>query len=313
MTMKDPKATAPDGRARTGRLSLLIRWGRAFVGSGLACAFSLLATQGVTAAQVRIGTVRAIISDASGALVPGATVDLENLLTGFRARSTTSDQGQCSFDNVPFDSFSLRITAPSFKAVLRSIKVDSNIPVEVAIKLEAAGATESVTVDSGGELVAADSSSTQTRITERTIDTTPGATDNGKLQRVIATVPGVVAENDGLLHVRAVDDGILYVIDGVPAPDRIDAVNASSVNIDAIQSITVLTGNIPAEFGGRSAAVVIVQPKSGIDLPMTGSISASAAASMRRKARQPSREASTSNWVIICQRLATERTGSCLR
>jgi hypothetical protein len=244
-----------------------------------AAAFWLSSSIGLSsanaAAQIRIGTVRATVSDGSGAILPGVTVSLENQVTGFHARATTSDRGDCSFDNVPYDSYSLHVTAPGFKPYGHRITVDSNLPFNLEVRLDATGAVESVTVDSGGELVAADSSSTQVQITQRTISTTPGATDNGKLQHIIATTPGVVPENDGLLHIRAVDDGILYVIDGIPAPDRIDAVNASPVNIEAIQSITVLTGNIPAEFGGRSAAVVIVQPKSGIDLPTTGSVSGS--------------------------------------
>ena len=226
-------------------------------------------------AQIRIGTIRVTVTDASGAALPGATVVLKNLVTGFKARAVSGDRGQCSFDNVPFDSYSMRVSGQGFQTAIKTVTVDSNIPVDSAVKLEVAGAVESVTVDSGGEIVSADTSSTETRISQRTIETTPGATDNGKLQRIIATAPGVVPENDGLLHVRAVDDGILYVVDGIPAPDRIDTVYATPRDVDAIESITVLTGNIPAEFGGRDAAVVIVQPKSGIDLPTSGSISQS--------------------------------------
>jgi len=239
----------------------------------LASASFLVLLSVAVAAQIRIGTLRATISDSSGAQLPGAAVTLENSLTGFHAKAVTNDHGECAFDNVPFGSYSLHTNAVGFKPEVRSITVDSNVPLNLEIRLDPAGAVESITVDSGGELGAADSSSTQTQITARTIDTIPGATNTGKLQQIIATVPGAVPENDGLVHIRAVDDGILYVIDGVPAPDRIDAVNQSPRDIDAIQSITVLTGNIPAEFGGRSGAVVIIQPKSGIDHPTTGSIS----------------------------------------
>ena len=68
------------------------------------------------------------------------------------------------------------------------------------------------------------------------------------------------------------DDGILYVIDGIPIVDRLDAVSASPIDTGTINSMQVITGNIPAEFGGRAAAVVIVHPKSGIDSPLVGEI-----------------------------------------
>src|SRR6185503_4990737 len=81
---------------------------------------------------------------------------------------------------------------------------------------------------------------------------------------------------NGLLHVRGVDDGILYVIDGIPTVDRLDAVSASNFDTEMIRSLNVITGNLPAEFGGRSGAVVQIQPRSGIDAPWFASTGLSA-------------------------------------
>ena len=93
---------------------------------------------------------------------------------------------------------------------------------------------------------------------------------NRQLQKVIATAPGWRLENDGLLHVRGVDDGILYVLDGVPVTDRIDVVSANAYDMETVRSVNIITGGIPAEFGGRSGAVVAIQSKSTIGTPLTG-------------------------------------------
>jgi outer membrane receptor protein involved in Fe transport len=74
------------------------------------------------------------------------------------------------------------------------------------------------------------------------------------------------------LHIRGVDDGMLFVIDGVPVADRLDRVFASGLDPETISSMSVLTGNIPAEFGGRSGAVIVVQPKSGIARSLSGTL-----------------------------------------
>src|SRR5262249_56845953 len=84
------------------------------------------------------------------------------------------------------------------------------------------------------------------------------------VQELIATTPGMATENNGLVHIRGVDDGALYVVDGIPITDRLDAVSASSFDTDTINTLQVITGNVPAEFGGRNGGVVIIQPKSGI-------------------------------------------------
>jgi hypothetical protein len=221
--------------------------------------------------QIQTGAIKGTVTDQTGAALAGARIVLDNPITGFQSEAATDVQGAFVFDNVTFDSYRLRAIATGFRSIVQTVSVRSNIPLAIDIKLAAAGASESVVVEPRDQLVEPDSASTETDIDETFIRHLPGTTGNRRLQQVIATTPGWATENDGLLHIRGVDDGILYVIGGVPTSDRIDSVMASGPGIDTIRSINVMTGNIPAEFGGRSGAVVSIQPKSGIDLPTTGS------------------------------------------
>lgn len=232
-----------------------------------------LVTAGNAWAQIQIGTIKGTVSDPAGAFMTGARVTLTNPVTGYRNATVTGKQGEFTFDNVPFDSYILRLEAAGFQHSSQSVSVRSNIPVVFDLKLSVAGANESVTVQSGGALVEPSSSGTETRVDESLIRRVPGgANRSSQLQRVVATTPGWRLENDGLLHVRGVDDGVLYVFDGVPVTDRLDVASASAYDTDAIRSLNVITGNIPAEFGGRSGAVVAVQSKSGVGSPFTGSL-----------------------------------------
>jgi hypothetical protein len=221
--------------------------------------------------QIQTGTIKGTVTDSTGAALAGVKVILDNSITGFKSEATTDGQGAFVFDNVPYDSYRLSATASGFQSVAQLVSVRSNIPVAIDIKISAAGISESVNVDPREQLVEPDSSSTETDLDQQFIAHLPGATGNRRLQQVVATTPGWATENNGLLHIRGVDDGILYVIDGVPTSDRIDSVMAAGFDADTIRSANVTTGNIPAEFGGRSGAVVSIQPKSGIDLPTTGS------------------------------------------
>jgi TonB dependent receptor-like, beta-barrel len=110
----------------------------------------------------------------------------------------------------------------------------------------------------------------ETVIDEGLIQFVPKVVRRDPLQALVSSTPGWNTENDGLMHVRGVDDGTLYVVGGVPTPDRVDGLFAGSFNTEAITSLDVITGNIPAEYGDRSGAVVVVQPKSGIGTPLTG-------------------------------------------
>lgn len=240
----------------------------------LKAAFYVLLASTQSWAQIQIGTVRGSVTDFTSAALPGAVVTLENSVTGYRNQATANDRGEFVFNNVPFDSYVLRVRSPGFQETAQAVRVRSNLPITLDVRMSVAGASEAVTVEAGEKLVEADSSSTETDLDETFIKRSPGAVRANQLQRLIATTPGWFAEDNGLLHVRGVDDGIVYVVDGIPIIGRLDALSASAFDTEMARSINVLTGNIPAEFGGRSGAVITIQPRSGIDTPFAASISA---------------------------------------
>ena len=222
--------------------------------------------------QIQHGTVSGVVSDQSGALIAKAVVRLDHAVAGQGHQLVTGDTGEFVFNNVPFDQYTLRVMAGGFDVATAPVVVRSNVPVRVEIRLTVAGAKTSVDVGSHESLIERSSSSSATTIGERSIRHAPRTSRNRLLQELVATSPGSATENNGLIHIRGVDDGILYVIDGVPIGDRLDAVSASPIDTDTINSMQVITGNIPAEFGGRSAAVVIINPRSGIDSPLVGDL-----------------------------------------
>ena len=220
------------------------------------------------AAQIQIGTVGIKLTDSSGAVVQGATASLTNRLTGYRRSILTDKNGYAVFNNVPFNDYQLSIEATSFQPAVKSVSVTSNLPVEINLQLAVRGAAETVEVQADSGLLQRTSASTKVTLDETSIGRAPGTSRS--VQQIISTLPGWASENDGLLHIRGVDDGVLFVIDGVPIADRSDRTSASGFDDQMINSMTVLTGNLPAEFGGKSGAVVTIQPESRIGLPFTG-------------------------------------------
>ena len=233
----------------------------------------LLFHAATSSAQIQIGTVKGAVTDPTAALVPAAEITLNNPVTGYQISTTTGTRGEFVFNNVPFGAYTIRAKADGFQPTTSTISVRSNIPVLVAIRLSVAGVTETINIASAETLVDTGSSGTSTTVDESFIQRSTASSANRQLQKTIATTAGWRAENDGLLHVRGVDDGILYVVDGVPVTDRLDVVSGNAYNTETIRSLNVITGNIPAEFGGRSGAVVTIQSKSSIGTPLTGGLS----------------------------------------
>ncbi len=188
---------------------------------------------------------------------------------GFTAKLQPISGGRFRFNNLPFDPYLLQVEAPNFQVWKGPVRVRSNLRVEVEAILSLTTTTQSIRVE---ELVEADSQGLETDLDQTFIERQPGAQPSAGLQEVIATVPGWSSENNGLLHVRGVDDGFLFLIDGFPLSDRTDRLFAGSPQTEMIQSMQVINGHLPVEYGYASGAVIHVTPKSGIDRPLGGSV-----------------------------------------
>ena len=226
-----------------------------------------------TNAQIQIGTIRGAVVDENEAAIRGANVRLTNAVSGFESVAVTDEKGEFVFNNLPLAGYALAVAADGFAAENLPAAVRSNIPFSVQIKLRVAGANADVEVTEGGELVDRFSASTETRIDESRIERTANTLRGNGLQRLAATVAGATTQNNGLIHIRGVDNGLLYVVDGVPTADRVDAVSGSSFDADDIRSFNAITGNFPAEFGGRNGTVIQIQPKSGYGERLFGGFS----------------------------------------
>src|SRR6476469_965447 len=87
-----------------------------------ACAVSVLA-QGLTA-----GTVTGTVTDPNGAVVPNATVALENAVTGYNRSMTTGADGAFRFDNVPFNNYVYSASASGCAGVRGNINIRTSVP-----------------------------------------------------------------------------------------------------------------------------------------------------------------------------------------
>ena len=221
---------------------------------------------------MEIGRISGTVTDSSGARVSKAQISLESPLSGRRTQTLSGDQGQFQFENVPYGAYVVRVSVIGFNSSATEINVRSNVPVRMAVKLVISTNKVDLTVETP-DVLQHETPRTETVIDENYIKLAPTVVRRDQLQALVSTTPGWNTENDGLMHIRGVDDGTLYVVGGVPTPDRVDGLFAGSFNTDAITSLDIITGNIPAEFGDRSGAVVIVQPKSGLGTPLAGTLS----------------------------------------
>ena len=87
-----------------------------------------------------------VVADPSGAVVPGATVEIHNPVSEFSRSTTTDSTGRFSFANVPFNPYHLRVNVTGFAAYSQDVDVRSAVPLALKITLQIAGSSENVMV-----------------------------------------------------------------------------------------------------------------------------------------------------------------------
>jgi outer membrane receptor protein involved in Fe transport len=128
-------------------------------------------------------------------------------------------------------------------------------------------AVESITVTAEKLAAARNGIQTQTgastyTITAKDIQAQPGG-DNAQLNSVILQMPGVAQDSFGQLHVRGEHNGLQYRLNGIILPEGI-SVFGQTLDPRLAQSVRLITGALPAEYGLRTAGIVDIQTKSGV-------------------------------------------------
>jgi outer membrane receptor protein involved in Fe transport len=125
-------------------------------------------------------------------------------------------------------------------------------------------------LDEARNSLSPDTGSSQYVITAKDIQALPLG-DSTPMNQVLLQAPGVVQDSYGQLHVRGDHANLQYRIDGVMIPESISGFG-QTLDPRTIQSVTLLDGALPAQYGERTAAVVDINTKSGSDLANGGSV-----------------------------------------
>jgi Carboxypeptidase regulatory-like domain/TonB-dependent Receptor Plug Domain len=228
------------------------------------CVLCLMAVAVRTSAQTgSSGTIGGTVTDPSGAVVAKATVTIHNPVSGYAQTATTDNSGGFSFPNVPFNPYHMTVSAPGFAPYAKDVEVRSGVPVDVKISLALAGAATSVTVEAAGDLLETDSTA-HVDISRQLFQQVPLESPSSSLSSLVTlTSPGVSADSNGLFHGLGDHAENSFSMDGEPITDQQSKVFSNQIPSDAVQSMEVIEGAPPAEYGDKTSLVIDVTTRSG--------------------------------------------------
>ncbi len=216
-------------------------------------------------AQSNSASVNGTVLDSTSAVVPNATVEIHNPVSHFDRSTTTDGSGRFNFANVPFNPYHLSIAATGFAAHAQDVEVRSTVPLEVKINLQVAGSAETVTVQSeAGEDLLENDPTFHSDIDRNLFDKLPLESQSSSLSSLVTlSTPGIAADSNGLFHGLGDHAENSFSVDGQPITDQQSKVFSNQLPLDSVQSMEVISGAPPAEFGGKTSVVIVATTRSG--------------------------------------------------
>jgi len=233
----------------------------------LAAAMALAVLLSVGAANAQSGGSSALISgtvlDPSDAVVANAKVEIHNAVSGFDRSTTTDSNGKFSFPNVPFNHYHMTVTAAGFAQNAQDVEIRSAVGVNVSFSLTVAGSSDTVTVEAAGDLVENDPTG-HTDVDKDLFDKIPLGSGSSSLSSLVTLAsPGVAADSNGMFHGMGDHASNSFSVDGQPITDQQSKIFSNQIPVDSIDSLEVIPGAPPAEYGGKTSLVIVATTRSG--------------------------------------------------
>jgi len=210
------------------------------------------------------GTIRGSVLDPSGAAVKDAVVEIQNPVSHYSRSTPTDSEGNFQFDNIPFNNYHLTASAAGFEVGVQDVNVRTVVPVELKMNLQLG--TSKVTVDvEGSQDLLETVPTTHTDVDRALFDTLPLESQSSSVSSLVTlSVPGIAADSNGLFHGLGDHAENSFSVDGQPITDQQSKVFSNQIPLDSVQSMEVIEGAPPAEYGDKTSVVIVATTRSGM-------------------------------------------------
>ncbi len=236
------------------------------VGLLVFCPARMAAQQGV------FGTISGVVTDSSGAVVPGATVKVTNVNTDVVTKLTTNNAGVYNANSLNPGTYNVEADAKGFKTGLVNgvtLEVNANPKIDLTLQIGDSGETVQVTAEA--PILQTQQSDLGQSVTQRQIEQLPTSSSGGRSVFSLIPLSAGVSEqiggggygNDNLRingdRPRSDD----YQLDGATIEAPVFGGQTLSPSVDSIQEFRVESNSMSAEYGKTSGGVITAVTKTG--------------------------------------------------
>ena len=207
--------------------------------------------------QSNMGELRLKVADPDGLGVK-TTVQIVSAANQYRNNLATGEEGSLNVQRLPYGMYQLEIRQPGFAVVAEVVEIHSSIPTEYAIRLKLPSVNQSITVSGTNTLIDPDQAGSVSQIGADVIQNRLSSIPGRSLQDLVNSQPGWLYEGNAVLHPRGSEYQTQFVVDGIPLTDNRSPSFGPAIDADDVQSLSIYTAGIPAEYGRKLGGVIEV-------------------------------------------------------
>ena len=243
---------------------MLASYGKSLRATFVVVFLLVLGVQAYAQSSSNSGSINGTVLDPTGAVVPNATVEIHNPVSHFDRATITDKSGNFSLPNIPFNPYHMTVTATGFAPNAQDVDIRSIVPVSLKVSLQVSGSTTSVTVEAQAADLLENDPTFHSDIDKNLFDKLPLESTTSSLSSLVTlSTPGIAADSNGLFHGIGDHASNSFSIDGQPITDQQSKVFSNQLPVDSIESMEVISGAPPAEYGGKTSVVIVATTRSG--------------------------------------------------
>ncbi|MFB3777634.1 MAG: carboxypeptidase regulatory-like domain-containing protein [Bryobacteraceae bacterium] len=242
---------------------------RAPAGSMRILAVLLVLCVSIASAQIDRGTIQGSVKDSSGAVVPGAKVQIIRVDTNSTIDLATNEEGLYLAPNLPAATYKVTVQKEGFSTFVREpVIVRARVEVRLDAVLQPGAVTESLNITAAAPLLDTAAVNNSAALPEDLIGGLPLIVVGTKrdITSFLNNLPGTTNTNTFVPAVNAAPTGATEAfIDGAPASERImrGAISENGPVLEQVGEVSVVTNAFNAEYGGFGNWFTNVTIKSG--------------------------------------------------
>jgi hypothetical protein len=207
--------------------------------------------------QSNSGELRLHVTDPAGLAVK-TTVQITSEANQYSNTLTTNEQGRLDVRRLPYGIYQLEISQSGFAVTTASVDIHSKFPVDYTIQLLLPTVKQSLDVSAANTLIDPDQPGAVNHVGSDDIQNRVSSIPGRSLQDLVNSQPGWLYEGNAVLHPRGSEYQTQFVVDGIPLTDNRSPSFGPAIDADDIQSLSIYTGGIPAEYGRKMGGIVEV-------------------------------------------------------